>query len=129
MPYIAVSQDWTAGWLILHVIMVGIAVALLFSKNLRPIKLGRRLDLAFGYLGLSWLNLAVFNIMKTYTTPAQGTMWMQTPMKLFVGFVKWYPPNLIDESSLLALGLGVAIALIYVWLRWLHAGMTERIFI
>lgn len=129
-PRLSVSS-WHIAWIVVQVAAVGMGIALLVSKGLGPASIGRRLDLSFAYLGIAWFSLVVFKIKMAYESLSSliNGMWfswsLAQPKPYSLGNIAFV---LFDRWSLMIIGLGIAIVLAYMWLRWSREGMPEKVF-
>ncbi len=112
-------------WLAMQAVILTVALVLFLAKRPAAIKATHRLNLTFGFLALTWINLALaaarFGIAQADPLPAGFTRIGSQP-----GAVS---PSSPETLAVLALGFGFSIGLSYLWIRWSRANRPEEVFL
>jgi hypothetical protein len=114
-------------WLIFQLIIGTIGFGLVLIKRPQPLGFRHRINVAFGFLIIAWLNLAISAI----------RLQQEAADNVPVGYVRVaLPPTQptgglpgVEIVYLLALGLGISILLVYFWIRWERASRPEEFFL
>jgi hypothetical protein len=113
-------------WLMIQLLLGTIGLVLVLIKRPQPIGFRHRLNIAFGFLMIAWINLAISAIrfqQEVGNVVPAGHVLIALPQAhqspQFHGAEKLY---------VLALGLGVSIVLGYLWIRWDRATRPDEFF-
>jgi len=111
-------------WGVIQLAAVGIGLTLVFIKRPAAIKPIHRLNIAFGYLAMTWLNalLIAFRMRDTGAEIPPGYIFIAPPS----GQMTSTKP---DALVLIVIGLGISLVLGYAWIRWARADSAEEVFV
>lgn len=111
------------GWLLVQLAAVGLAAAFFVVQGPGSSGIWSRLNFTYAYLAVIWVNLATFMI----------RLAAHSMNDVPAGFERIGPdptPSLMSGSMLqIGAGLGVAILLTYLFLRWAWARRPEQFFL
>lgn len=114
-------------WLLSQLFLGIFGLILVLIKRPQPLKCRHRLNIAFGFLIIAWLNLVNFAI----------GLQQEALNNVPVGYIRIALPPLrpsrellgTEQMYLLTLGLGISIFLGYLWIRWDRASRPDEIFL